>query len=259
MPELPDLQIFSHNLDKKLAGKVVEKVQLENTKKAKDTPAAFKKALEGATLVKVYREGKELRFRFDNDAILGMHLMLHGKLYFFEKQNTNKHTIIELLFKGGTGLVLTDYQGIALPSLDPEETDVPDALSDELTVEYLEELLGKKRTVVKKILLDQHFIRGIGNAYADEILWEAGISPFSISNKVPSEKIRTLHSAIGKVLKEAEKNIRKEHPDIIAGEVRDFLKIHQPKHSHSPTGGEIVQKELNGRKTYYTEEQELFE
>lgn len=259
MPELPDLQVFSHNLDKKLAGKVVKEVKLENTKKAKDTPAAFRKAIEGEKLERVYREGKELRFRFKNDVVLGMHLMLHGKLYFFEEKNTNKHAILELLFEDGTGLVLTDYQGIALPSLNPEEVEVPDALSDELTVKYLEEQLGKKKTAVKKVLLDQHIIRGIGNAYADEILWEAGISPFSISNKIPAAKIKALHKAIHKVLKEAEKNIRKEHPDIIAGEIRDFLKIHQPKQTHSPTGGAIEQKELNSRKTYYTDEQELFE
>lgn len=259
MPELPDLQVFSHNLDKKLAGKTVKDVSLENTKKAKDTPAAFKKAIKGEKLEKVYREGKELRFRFKNDVVLGMHLMLHGKLYFFEEKNTNKHTILEILFEDGTGLALTDYQGIALPSLNPEETGVPDALSDELTVEYLREQLGKKRTVIKKILLDQHIIRGIGNAYADEILWEAGISPFSVSNRIPAAKIKALHRAIHKVLKDAEKNIRKEHPDIIAGEIRDFLKIHQPRETNSPTGGKIEQKELNGRKTYYTDEQELFE
>lgn len=259
MPELPDLQVFSHNLDKQLSGKVVKEVHLKNTKKAKQSAAAFKKALEGEKLERVYREGKELRFKFKQDVVLGMHLMLHGKLFFFEEENTNKHPIIELLFEDNTGLVLTDYQGIALPSLNPEAVDVPDALSDDMTVKFLEEQLGKKKTVVKKVLLDQHIIRGIGNAYADEILWEAGISPFSVSNKIPAAKIKTLHTAIHKVLKEAEKNIKKAHPDIIAGEVRDFLKIHQPKETHSPTGGAIEQKELNGRKTYYTEEQELFE
>jgi len=259
MPELPDLQIFSHNLDKKLSGKVLKTFSLENTKKAKDSAAAFRKALEGEKLEKVYREGKELRFKFKNDTILGMHLMLHGKLFLFEEKNTNKHTIVEMLFEDGTGLALTDYQGIAVPSLNPEEATVPDALSDELTVNYLEQQFAKKKTAVKKILMDQHVIRGIGNAYADEIFWEAGISPFSVAGKIPAAKVKELHRAIHKVLKDAEKNIRKEHPDIIAGEIRDFLKIHHTKQTHSPTGGAIEQKELNGRRTYYTDEQELFE
>ncbi|TWW01490.1 Fpg/Nei family DNA glycosylase [Chitinophaga pinensis] len=259
MPELPDLQVFSHNLDKVLSGKKLKAVKLENTKKAKDSPAAFRKALEGEKLEKVYREGKELRFRFENDAILGMHLMLHGKLYYFEEQNTNKHTIIELLFEDGKGLALTDFQGAAVPSLNPEVAEAPDALSKEFTLEFLKEQLAKKKTAIKKILLDQHVIRGIGNAYADEILWEAGISPFSIANKIPAAKVKALHHSIHEVLTTAEKQIRKEHPDIIAGEIRDFMKIHQPKKTHSPSGGAIEQKELNGRKTYYTDEQELFE
>ncbi|ACU63898.1 Fpg/Nei family DNA glycosylase [Chitinophaga pinensis] len=259
MPELPDLQVFSHNLDKALSGKKLKVIKLENTKKAKDTPAAFKKALEGETLESVYREGKELRFRFKNEAVLGMHLMLHGKLYYFEEENTNKHTVIALLFEDGKGLALTDFQGAAVPSLNPEAAAAPDALSKEFTLTFLKEQLAKKKTAVKKILLDQHIIRGIGNAYADEILWEAGISPFSIANKIPATKVKALHAAIHNVLKEAEKQIRKEHPDIIAGEIRDFMKIHQPKKTHSPTGGVIEQQELNSRKTYYTNEQELFE
>ncbi|MBW8685062.1 DNA-formamidopyrimidine glycosylase family protein [Chitinophaga rhizophila] len=259
MPELPDLQVFSHNLDKQLSGKKVTQVQLKNAKKAKQSAAAFKKALEGNKLKEVYREGKELRFRFKDDVILGMHLMLHGKLFYYEAENPNKHTILELLFDDNSGLALTDYQGMAVASLNPEETGVPDALSDEMTADFLKETLAKKKTIIKKLLLDQHIIRGIGNAYADEILWVAGISPFSVSNKIPAAKVKALHKAIHKVLKDAEKNIRKAHPDIIAGEVRDFLKIHSPKQTLSPTGATIEQQALNGRKTYYTAEQELFE
>ena len=258
MPELPDLQVFSHNLDKKLSGKVLTDVTV-HSKKAKDSAASFKKALKGATLDKVYREGKELRFKFDNKEIMGMHLMLHGKLYYFEETNTNKHTVTELLFEDGTGLALTDFQGAANPSLNPEEKNAPDALSDELTEAYLKDQCKNKRTVIKKVLLDQHIIRGIGNAYADEILWDAGISPFSVCNKIPAERIKALVHSIKKVLKAAEKQIRKEHPDIIAGEVRDFMKIHNSKQTHSPSGAAIEQKEIGGRKTYYTDEQELYE
>lgn len=258
MPELPDLQVFSHNLDKKLSGKVLADITVQS-KKTKDSAAAFRKALKGAKLEKVYREGKELRFKFDNHEILGMHLMLHGKLYFFEKENTNKHTVTELLFEDGTGLALTDFQGAANPSLNPEEKEAPDALSAELTAAYLEDQLKSKRTVIKKVLLDQHVIRGIGNAYADEILWDAALSPFSVCNKIPATKISALVHSIKKVLKDAEKQIRKEHPDIIAGEVRDFMKVHHSKQTHSPGGAEIMQKEIGGRKTYYTEEQELYE
>jgi formamidopyrimidine-DNA glycosylase len=108
-------------------------------------------------------------------------------------------------------------------------------------------------------LLDQHNIRGIGNAYADEILWDAKISPFAVSNKIPEAAIKRLVKSIRSVLKDAEKQILKKDPDIISGEVRDFLPIHNSKKTHSPTGGKIISTTVNSRITYYTEEQELFE
>src|SRR5204863_491979 len=94
----------------------------------------------------------------------------------------------------------------------------------------------KSRSTIKNVLLDQKVIRGIGNAYADEILWDAGISPFSVGNKIPPAYIRALAKSIKKVLKNAEKQIRKHHPDIIAGEVRDFLFIHNAQKKESPGG-----------------------
>jgi formamidopyrimidine-DNA glycosylase len=257
MPELPDLQVFSSNLNKELAGKTLKKILIKNDKKLKNTASEFKQ-LEEATLKKVYREGKELYFLFSNKNILAMHLMLRGQLYIFKKKNDHKYTIAELLFDDDTGLALTDFQGMANLHLNPEESKAPDALSDEIDVSFLKEILSAKRTAIKTILLDQHIIRGIGNAYADEILWEAGISPFSAANKIPDAKIKDLLSAIKKVLADAEKQIRKEKPDIISGEVRDFLKIHNSHKTQSPTGGKIEIKTIGGRKTYYTTEQELF-
>ena len=107
--------------------------------------------------------------------------------------------------------------------------------------------------------MNQDIIRGIGNAYADEILWEAGISPFSKSNKIPPGKIKDLAKAIHSVLHNAEKQILKKEPGLISGEVRDFLLIHNSKKKESPTGGKILTKMAGGRKTFYTDEQVLFE
>lgn len=258
MPELPDLQVFSSNLDKKLAGKTLKKLTVVNSKKLKTPAAKLKKALEKQELTKVERVGKELHFNFKNGSVLGLHLMLRGQLFLFEGTNEHKYTIIELLFDDDTGLALTDYQGQATPALDPEERDAPDALSDEMNYTFLKDALQKK-AVIKNVLLDQHVIRGIGNAYADEILWKAGISPFSISNKIPGNKIKELAKAIKSVLKNAEKQIRKSNPDIISGEVRDFLNIHNSKKKESPSGSAILHKMVASRKTYYTNEQELFE
>jgi formamidopyrimidine-DNA glycosylase len=122
----------------------------------------------------------------------------------------------------------------------------------------LKEKVGKSKAAIKSWLLDQKQIRGIGNAYADEILWQAGISPFSISNKIPDSHIKSLDKAIKSVLRNAEKMILKTNPDIISGELRDFLDIHNSKKLRSPTGGKILVKTVGARKTYYTNEQELF-
>ena len=132
MPELPDLEIFSHNLNKKLAKKELKEVAVVNKSKFKIPATQLKKGLEGAKLKKVYREGKELHFAFDNDQVLGLHLMLHGKLNLFETRNEQKNTIIELLFDDDTSLVLSDYQGAAAPTLNPGEKEAPDALSKEV-------------------------------------------------------------------------------------------------------------------------------
>ena len=106
--------------------------------------------------------------------------------------------------------------------------------------------------------MDQQVIRGIGNAYADEILWDAKISPISQSNKIPADKVRQLVKSIAKVLRNAEKQILKANPDQITGEIRDFLVIHHPRKKRSPTGGEILSKVVASRKTYYTKEQKEY-
>lgn len=259
MPELPDLQVFSRNLQKQLAGKKLVKITVVNASKLNVSEASLRKTLEGQAIEKIYREGKELHIEFSKGAVLGLHLMLHGKLYLFKQKNEQKSSIVELLFDDDTGLVLTDYQGIATPTLNPEKKPAPDALAKEAGYNFLKEALSKKRTNIKNFLMDQKNIRGIGNAYADEILWHAGISPFSICNKIPDEKVKALATSIKAVLKDAEAEIRKSNPNIISGEIRDFLKIHNADKKKSPGGKTIHNKMLNSRITYYTDEQELFE
>lgn len=256
MPELPDLQVFSRNLDKKLKGKKVIKFTLKNASKS-SSPQELKEAIEDHVIEKVYREGKQLFISFRNGEVIGLHLMLNGDLHLIEGKNTLKSTIFEMHLEDGIGFVLTDWQGAANIKLNPVIHDAPDALSADLNLKYLKEKL-KGRSAIKNILLDQKVIRGIGNAYADEILWEAGIAPFSVANKIPDDKVKDLLHSIKEVLKDAEKQILKEHPDIISGEVRDFLKIHNSKKTESPGGAKIRTETRGGRKTYCTDEQEEY-
>ncbi|HEY9001377.1 MAG TPA: DNA-formamidopyrimidine glycosylase family protein [Mucilaginibacter sp.] len=255
MPELPDLQVFSRNLTKALKEKKVERVTC-HSKKLNVPVKELQDNLEGAVLEKVERAGKELHFIFDNKHVLGLHLMLHGQLA-LSKEEQPKSLIISLKFDDGNILSLTDFQAAATPTLDPKENDTPDAL--DIDEKYLQGKLSKTRTPVKTVLMDQKMVRGIGNAYADEILWDARISPFSASNRIPVDKVKALTKSIKKVLEDAEKQIIKEHPDIITGEYRDFMEVHNSRKKKTSTGAVILQKPIASRKTYYTEEQELFD
>lgn len=80
-----------------------------------------------------------------------------------------------------------------------------------------------------------------------------------MADKIPDCRIKALASSIKTVLHDAIKQLHETHPDIIKGEVRDFLKIHNSKKSSSPTGAPIQRKVVGGRKTYFTNEQEVFE
>ena len=258
MPELPDLQVFSRNLHKRLKGKSVKKIIVHRSKRLNVTGEQLQKALEQQTLQEIRREGKELVLAFEKGDILSFHLMLNGEIHVFEGKNEIKYKLLEIAFEDGIGLVLSDRRGLAKATLNPGPAGGVDALSDEITPDFLKVKLAAKSTSIKNFLLDQNIISGIGNAYADEILWKAGISPFSVSRKIPMDKIRDLVDAIRTILKEAEKKILEKHPDIIHGEIRDFLLIHSPDKKESPNGEQIISRIIGSRKTYFTQEQELF-
>jgi len=255
MPEIPDIEVFSRNLKKLLAGKQVAKVKVVNGKKLKDTAKELSKALEGQKILDVFRSGKELRIQFSKKVLLGIHLMLTGDFHFFEDANSRKSTIVELQFKDGTGLALTDRMKNAAVKLNPVDKDGIDAL--DLNYKTLKEIMSRK-AAIKNVLLDQDIIRGIGNSYSDEILWRTRISPFSKANAIPDEKIKELATTIKKVLKEATEKIYKAHPGKINSEVKDYLQIHTKKKTESPTGKPILTAERGMLLTYYTDEQVLY-
>ena len=254
MPELPDVEVFSKNLDKVFGGRELRKVKVVNGKKLPDTAQALTKNLEGKKLKRIYRSGKELRFEFSDGTLLGLHLMLTGDMYVFDKKNDHHSTIIELYFEGGKNFALTDRMRNAHIKLNPVDKNGVDAL--ELDFKYLKTLFNRK-TTIKNIMLDQDLIRGIGNGYSDEILWETRISPYSIASAMPDEKIKELVKSIPKVLKEATLKIDKAYPGKINDEVKEFLKIHR-RTENSPTGRPIQIDMKGSRKTYYTDEQVLY-
>jgi len=163
---------------------------------------------------------------------------------------------VELYFEGKTNLALTDRMRNAWIRLDPVDRDGKDALN--LDFDDLKKILNRK-TTIKNVLLDQDLIRGIGNGYSDEILWVARISPYSISSAIPDKKIKELVKIIPKVLMDATKKIDAAYPGRINDEVKEFLVIHRKVDSVSPTGRPIMIDTKGSRKTYYTDEQVLYE
>ena len=254
MPEIPDIEVFSRNLHKVFARKQLLKVKVLNGKKLPDTAKALSKSLEGKLLKRIFRSGKEFRFEFEDGTLLGLHLMLTGDMFIFEEKNDHHSVIVELYFEGNKNLTLTDRMKNAFIKLDPVDKAGVDAL--ELDFKNLKSIFNRK-TTVKNIFLDQDLIRGIGNGYSDEILWEARISPYSVASAIPDDKIRELVKIIPRVLKEAADKIDKAYPGRINDEVKEFLKIHR-REGKSPTGHPIQIDTKGSRKTYYTDEQVLY-
>jgi formamidopyrimidine-DNA glycosylase len=257
MPEIPDLNIFSRNVAKRLVGKTLTNINILIPRRLKLPEAAFKEALEGQALTAINRKGKQLYFVFGEGHVLSVQLMLYGAMHWYKGKNENKFTIAELLFTDGTGLAITDWQKADILTLDPEISKVPDAM--ELPDGYLNTALKKIGKPIKTVLQEGKIVQGIGNAYVDEILYAAKLSPFSIANKVPENKIDILAKAIPQVLSEAEAHILRNFPDTITEKERDFLKVHLPRHELTPAGEPILHAEIAKRKTYYTAGQELFE
>lgn len=257
MPEIPDLNIFSRNLSKRLVGKKLELLNVLIPRKLKVSESVLKNALEGQLLKAINREGKELYFVFENGHTLSVHLMLHGTMYWYENTNEQRFTIVELLFSDGTGLAITDWQKAVILTLDPKPAKVPDAMA--IPEGYLLKALKGTSHAIKTVLTEGKVVRGIGNAYVDEILYAANISPFSKADKIPAAKVDDLIKAIGNVLTAAEQTIVEEFPDTITEKKRDFLQVHRPKQKQTLNGEPIVVTEIDARKTYYTHKQELFE
>lgn len=255
MPELPDLEVFAANLQKRFKNKIIETVKVTVARKLNVPVPEFENVLEGQTLEKVIRDGKTLQLHFAGGTVVGLHLMLHGEIVALEGGEV-KFQIVSFHFKDGDGFALTDFQKAATPTLNPDIAEVPDALA--LSHTYFAGLLAKKKVQIKVLLMDQHLIRGIGNTYADEILWVAKISPFSVAKAIPESAVAELLKAIKQVLQQEVADIATSLPVELNGEVKEFLRIHRSDLDQSPTGAKIQIEKKGARKTYYTDEQELF-
>lgn len=256
MPEIPDLEAFSRNLTRQLKGAIVEKLVVHKRARLIPSASAIRKELAGKKLLSVHREGKQLHFSFAGKLVLGVHLMLHGE-FRWESAPKPSYLLAEFHFTNKPTLWITDIHRQATITLRPDKSEVPDVMDKKLGFSFWKSFLAVDARV-KNHLRNQDLLRGMGNAYTDEILYDARISPFSTSSAIPDAKIRALIRSIRKVYTNAGKQIEKHNPDIIGGEYRAFLKVHNSKRTQSPAGFPVRSAVISGSKTYYTDEQILY-
>jgi formamidopyrimidine-DNA glycosylase len=204
MPELPEVEAWVRELDPLVSRAPIESARPGHvaTLKTFDPPPS---ALEGRSLAGSDRRGKNLLFpTTDGELVLRVHLMSAGRLRYLPvgKKGPAK-PMFAVRFADGGELLLTEAgkkkrAGVWLltpDALDEELSHLgPDAL--ELDETALDDILRRERRQLHPLLRDQRAIAGIGRAHANEILWEARLSPFRLSTDLDADEVRTLASAI---------------------------------------------------------------
>ncbi|MDR1688646.1 MAG: hypothetical protein LBS21_08560 [Clostridiales bacterium] len=255
MPELPDLHVYAKNLNKEVVNKNITALKMYYKDKPSTYFTEYFEKIQNTKITEINREGKELRFLLENGNSFNVHLMLNGRFRIHKTQDEGviSSKIISLDFEGGNTLTISDYQDMAKVALNAPKSPVPDALSEDFTFDYfMMQVNLSKRKNIKGFLIDQHIIRGIGNAYADEILYEAAISPESVTGKIPGEKLRDLYDTIISVLNWAIKEIENAAPDTINKEIRSFLKVHNSGITQTAKGERIFTGTIQKKYTYFT-------
>jgi formamidopyrimidine-DNA glycosylase len=167
----------------------------------------FYERIQNRTIELLDRRGKYLVFGLDEEETLIIHLKMSGHLSIESvSKPANKHVHTSFLLNGKEELRFRDVRKFGRVYLvgDPDEvlgSLGPEPLLDEFSDQWLaENLLGRKR-ILKPLLLDQSFIAGIGNIYADEALFQARLKPDRKSNSLSNSEIQELHRGIQKVLR----------------------------------------------------------
>jgi formamidopyrimidine-DNA glycosylase len=204
MPELPEVEAWVRELDPQVSRAPVDAARPGHvaTLKTFDPPPG---ALEGRTFAGARRRGKNLLFPTDDgELVLRVHLMSAGRLRYVPvgKKGPAK-PMFEVRFADGGALVLTEggkkkRAGVWLLTPAGVEAELahlgPDAL--EVDAAGLQEIVRRERRQLHPLLRDQRALAGIGRAHANEILWEARLSPFRLSTDLDDAEVETLAAAI---------------------------------------------------------------
>lgn len=232
MPELPDLLHVVGKLRETLLGRRVTGSRLREPVILRCMLPGDLSLLTGRTLVSIERRLHFLAFRF-GDMDLVVSPMLAGRFRLADPKARTEASLAFALELGDLELRYLDDKkmGKAYLASPKDWGRIPglaaggrDVLSPEFTLERFRELLTKRRDQVRVFLLDKSALDSLGNAYADEVLWEARIHPKTWCRSLTPDDVARLHSAIGSVLRAAIDEVaRRDEPTEV--KVRDFLKV----------------------------------
>ena len=258
MPELPDLSILADALDAGLAGRPMTRATTPQSLVLRGTPAELA-AFNGQVLSSVMQRGKFLVFQFARDQMI-VNAMLTGRLGFavpgskawpqtaavleFGLVSATREgrpakwvagadwlpaadSPVELRYRDSTrmGKIYLLPVGISRPVAGWDERG-PDADEPELTLDIWRARIAKHNGELKNLLRNQQFVAGIGNAYSDEILWEARLAPFRTRASLAPAEVDALYEATRKVLPWAIEELRRVVPPRLEVEQRKFLNVH---------------------------------
>jgi len=211
MPELPEVETIKRQLNRKIKGKKIKKVEVYFPKLVKYPLKKFKDLVRGVKINNISRRAKLLIFELSNNYCLVIHLKLSGQIILNGQKS--KHTHLAYHFTNGDILLHNDLRKFGFVKVIPKdklasffikEKFGPELLSQKFTLELFKEIiLKRKKSKIKLLLMDQKFIAGIGNIYSDEILFFAKVLPLRITGTLTSSEIKRIFKGIKKILPEA--------------------------------------------------------
>ena len=229
MPELPDIVVYIEALEKRTQGSALERVRIASPFLLR-TAVPPLSSVEGKKVNELRRLGKRICFGFEGDLWLVLHLMIAGRLHWHTDRAKALKSRGQAVFEFTNGsLVLTEagtqkraslhvVQGEeGLEKLNPGGLEVFDA-----TTEDFAKAIRAKNHTLKRALTDPRILSGIGNAYSDEILFEARLSPFTLTQKLTDSEVEKLFAAVKKSLTEWLERLREESRDRFPEKVTAF-------------------------------------
>jgi formamidopyrimidine-DNA glycosylase len=270
VPELPEVETIKEDLRELVVGSRIEDVEvLEPPLVEQPSPEEFVRRLGGVRITGARRRAKHLIVEFDSGDSLVFQLKIGGQLLLVPPvEEPQTSLMLDLHLDGDRRLFLRDQTGFSRARLlDADELEErlsslgPEPLEEGFGVEYLREILGSRRAQIKPLILDQKVVSGIGNIYADEILFDARLHPRRKANTLSDEEWAALHAAIRKNLAagvEHRGTTVRLYRGVLnrPGEHQDYLRVFEKHGKPCPEGcgGEVVRESVGGRPTHYCPE-----